>query len=629
VSGSLGRRSEEERGGTRETLLSCRPLSSPPEIPATDASDAPPPSAALELPRAASRFSIGARPRLVSAMLLCAFAYLYTFPYFPRVNNPNENVRFYMTAAIVEDGTYHIDGPRQRWGWVNDAAVYEGHYCSVKAPATSLLGVPAYWAYRELSAIRGVPFDRTTALWAVRVLASVVPALAFLAYYYRWLARRGGEGVIRDAVFASVALGSMFYAYAILFVTHTLSAVGAFGAFMILRDARHAKQIGWGEAGMAGLLAALVTATEYPGFPATVVLCLYALAAVRPWNRLAAFAGGAIVPTAAVLHFHDVCYGSPFTPGHRYLENDDFRDAMHSGFYGADAIHWDAAGGLLFDPAYGLLITTPIFFLALFGVPRVLARPRERLDALVALAICGATYGLILLMNNWRGGWTVGARYLALAVPFAGWFAVEGGHWLAKKTWSPRLVGALAVACVGVGLLLQGAPSAYYPHLPEAFTRPLPQLVRWLVRHDFAPYNAGRYFFGWTGTASMAPLLFVGVLVLVWVAWAEKKLHDRLLVWLGSFFLASWIITPFIMPDWPNEPGATDARRFVEDFWEPRGEDLASRLEARVRAGTATPRDLDRLILTYEEEGRTADAQRTRRTRDRLAAEASHAAGGS
>jgi hypothetical protein len=276
-------------------------LSSPAEIPARPASDAPPsdappsdapPSDALagaapEWPRAASRFSIGSRPRLVSALALCAFAYLYVFPYFPRVNNPNENVRFYMTAAIVEDGTYHIDGPRQRWGWVNDAAVYEGHYCSVKAPATSLLGVPAYWAYRELASIRGVPFDRTTALWAVRVFASVLPALAFLAYYYRWLARRGGERVVRDAVFASVALGSMFYAYAILFVTHTLSAVAAFGAFMILRDARHAKTMGWGEAGLAGLLATLVTATEYPGFPATVVLCLYALAAVQAavWKR--------------------------------------------------------------------------------------------------------------------------------------------------------------------------------------------------------------------------------------------------------------------------------------------------------------------------------------------------------
>ena len=37
----------------------------------------------------------------------------------------------------------------------------------------------------------------------------------------------------RWPVFASVALGSMFYAYAILFVTHTLSAVAAFGVIFI------------------------------------------------------------------------------------------------------------------------------------------------------------------------------------------------------------------------------------------------------------------------------------------------------------------------------------------------------------------------------------------------------------
>ncbi|MBX7191371.1 MAG: hypothetical protein K1X94_04910 [Sandaracinaceae bacterium] len=582
-----------------------------------------------EMPRAAERFGIGSRSRIVSALAFCVFAYLYVFPYFGRVNNPNENVRFYMTAAIVEDGTYHIDGPRQRWGWVNDAAVYEGHYCSVKAPATSFLGVPAYWAYRELASLRGVPFDRVTALWAVRVFASVLPALLFLAFYYRWLARRGGEPVIRDAVFVSLALGSMFYAYAILFVTHTLSAVAAFGAFMILRDARHAKTIGWAEAWLAGVLAALVTATEYPGFPATLVLSLYALVAVRPWKKLVGFAAGGIVPTLAVLHFHSVCYGSPFTPGHRYLENDDFRDAMHSGFYGADAIHWEAMGGLLFDPAYGLFLTTPIFFLAFFGVPAVFARKRERLDVLVALAVCGSTYVLITLMNNWRGGWTVGARYLALAVPFAGWLAVEGGNWLAKKTWSPRLVGALAVACVSVGLLLQGAPSAYYPHLPEAFTRPLPQLIRWLVRHDFAPYNAGRYFFGWTGTASMAPLLVGGAVVMMWVAWGEKKLHDRLGVWLASFFLASWILSPFIMPDYDHEFGANDARRFVEDFWDPAGEDLASVIERRVRDGTATERDVARLIATYEEEGRTSDVLRARRTLERLQREGARPAGGS
>jgi hypothetical protein len=549
---------------------------------------------------------------VVGALALCAFAYLYVFPYFGRVNNPNENVRFYMTAAIVEDGTYHIDGVRERWGWVNDAAVYEGHYCSVKAPATSLLGVPAYWAYRELSRLRGTRFDRTTALWACRMTASALPALAFLWGYYEWLRRRGGEPVVRDAVFMSVALGSMFYAYSILFVTHTLSAVGAFGAFMLLRDARREGRIGWGAAALAGFCATLVTACEYPGFPATAILCLYALACVRPWNRLASFAGGALVPTLAVMHFHQSCYGSPFRPGHRFLENDQFRDAMHEGFYGAAEVHWDAAGGLLFDPAYGLLTTTPIFFLALLGVPRLLANRRERLDTIVALLVCASTYVLICFMNNWRGGWTVGARYLALALPFAGWFALEGGSWLAKKSWAPRAVGALAVGCLSVGLLLQGAPSAYYPHLPEAFTRPLPQLVRWLVRHDFAPYNAARYLLGWTGTASMAPLLFGGLFAVLWAAWAEKKLQDRLVVWLGSVLVASWLISPFIMPDGDREAAATDARRFVVEFWEPAGEDLAARIEQRIRDGTASERDLERLVPTYEEEGRTTEARRAR-----------------
>ncbi len=592
----------EERGETPETLLSSPALSSPQER-----------SPSL-------RASAGRRSRVLQALALAAFAYLYVFPYFPRVNNPNENVRFYMTAAMVEDGTYHIDGVRERWGWVNDAAVYDGHYCSVKAPATSMIGAPAYWAYREIARLRGVPFDRAVALWVVRVVASVIPALVFLYAYYEWLRRRGGPPVVRDAVFASIALGSMFYAYAILFVTHTLSAVAAFGAFMLLRDARHARRIGAWDAALAGFLATLVTATEYPGFPATVVLCVYALFCLRPLHRLVPFALGALVPTLAVMHFHDVCYGSPFRPGHRFLENDQFRDAMNEGFYGAATVHWEAAGGLLFHPAYGFFITTPILLLALLGVPVLLRKKSERLDTVVALLVCGSTYVLISFMNNWRGGWTVGARYLAVALPFAGWFALEGGRWLVRKTAAPRGVGALAVACLSVGLLLQGAPSAYYPHLPEAFTRPLPQLVRWLVRHDFAPYNAGRYFLGWTGTASMAPLLFAGLFSVLWAAWAEKKLHDRLAVWLMSVLLTSWFITPFIMPDPDYEAGATDARRFVEDFWEPAGEDLASRHEARLRDNTASPADLERLATTYEEEGRTAEAQRVRRTLERLRA---------
>ena len=551
--------------------------------------------------------------RVVSAIAICAFAYLYVFPLFERVNNPNENVRFFMTAAIVEDGTYHINHVRERWGWVNDAAIYEGHYCSVKAPATSLLGVPAYWAYREFAELRGVPFDRTVALWACRVLASVLPCLVFLFFYYEWLRRRGGEPVVRDAVFMSIAVGSMFYAYAILFVTHSLSAVAAFGAFMILRDARHRGSIGWGAASLAGFCATLVTATEYPGVPATFILCLYALLCVRPLPRLFSFAGGALIPTLAVLHFHNSCFGSPFRPGHRFLENDEFRDAMNEGFYGAANIHWEAAGGLLFDPAYGFLTITPILFFAFFGIPRLLQSKRDRIDVWVALAVCGATYAFICTVNNWRGGWTVGARYLALALPFFGWFALEGGRWLVRLSWMPRGVGAVSVGLLGGGILLSGGPSAYYPHLPEAFTRPLPQLIRWLVRHDYAPYNAGRYLFEWTGSFSMVPLFIVGVIAYLWPAWSERKVIDKLVVAIGSTLIASWLITPFIAPDGNNEIAAADARRFVMEFWAPANENLISDVETRMREGRASERDLERLPGLYIDEGRMNDVERARR----------------
>src|SRR5687767_7718645 len=85
------------------------------------------------------------------AVALCACAYLYVFPYQWRLNNPNENVRFYMTAALVEEGRYEIDGMRKRWGWVNDAAIHGGHVYSVKAPGASLLAVPGYALYHGLT----------------------------------------------------------------------------------------------------------------------------------------------------------------------------------------------------------------------------------------------------------------------------------------------------------------------------------------------------------------------------------------------------------------------------------------------------------------------------------------------
>ena len=191
-----------------------------------------------------------------------------------------------------------------------------------------------------------------------------------------------------------------------------------------------------------------------------------------------------------------------------------------------------------------------------------------------------------------------------------GYRALEGGRWLVRVSWMPRVVGAVSVGLLGGGILLSGGPSAYYPHLPEAFTRPLPQLIRWLVRHDYAPYNAARYVLGWTGSLSMLPLFIAALIAYLWPAWSERKWIDKLIVAIGSTLIASWLIAPFIAPDGTNEVGAADARRFVMEFWEPANENLISDVETRMREGRASARDLERLPELYFEEGRVNDVER-------------------
>jgi hypothetical protein len=553
--------------------------------------------------------------RTWTALAICFVAYFYPFAYQPEVNNPNENVRFFMTAAIVDEGTYAIDAIRARWGWVNDAALYEGHIYSVKSPGTSLLGIPGYWLYRQFTTLRDIPIDRTTALWVVRATASILPMLVFLFFFHRWLGRWGAPAVVRDGVFLSVALGSLLYAYAMMFVSHTTSAVTAFGAFMILERARRTQQLSMHLAALAGFLAASTTALEYPGFVATALLCVYALFCLRPWKTIVPFAIGAAIPTAAVLHFHYRAFGDPFTPGHRYLEHDAFRDLANEGFFGASEFSTDAAGGLLFNPAYGLFPMTPVLLLAAIGLPILLRRRATRIDAIFALAIPAATFILICFMNNWRGGWTVGPRYLAVSLPFLAWFALEGGKALAGLL--PRVTGMLVLGTLSAALIVSGSLAIYYPHVPEAFTRPLPQLVRALVRHDFAPPNAGtwiasKFDLEFWGTASMLPLFVLGLLSLFWVAWGERRFTDRCLVLIGSTFFSSMCLSPMVMED-PSATGARDALAYVVRYWQPEGHDRAARLEDQIAHGDASAETWSSLIQTYETEGRLNEARSAQR----------------
>lgn len=384
-------------------------------------------------------------------MAAVAASYLLVFPYFPKLNNPNENVRFYMTAALVQDGAYRIDGPWERWGWVNDSArTDDGHRYSVKAPGTSWLAVPGFALYDALPG----ELDRKAALWVCRVSASVVPSLLFLWLLYGWLGRRAPDRPeLVDAALLSLALGSNYYGYSLLFVSHSLAAASGFGAFMLIHDRRHPA--------LAGLLTASATMFEYPAVVVSAILAGWALASY-PRKAWPGFVAAALLPAAAVMHFHWSAFGSPFTPGHRWLENPAYRKLARQGLYGASS--WpkpEALLGLTLDPGYGLLPMTPLLAAALLP-------PFRQRGGLIALGAPAALLLTISCMNNWRGGWTVGPRYLTPILPFLVWRAVEGLRRLPRRPARWFALAALAVA-----LLLSGLTSAWYPHVPPKIAFPL------------------------------------------------------------------------------------------------------------------------------------------------------------
>jgi len=586
---------------------------------------------------------------------LCAFAYVYVFPYQSTLNNPNENVRFYMTAALVDSHSYAIDAQRERWGWVNDAAVHGGHVYSVKAPGTSFLGVPGYALYVGTAKMLGREFDRTEALWVCRLTGSILPTLLGMWFFMAFLRRRKLDLSLRASTAVAVWLGSLLYGYGMLFVSHTLSAVVAFAGFAFLYEVEHRARITTPlSAAWFGLLAAATTWFEYPGLVVSCVLLGYALFVLRSWRLRVAWLLGSLPPALLMMHFHYRAFGSPFTPGHLFVESDAFRAAHEQGLYGAVGVSPAALYGLLLDPGAGLFPLTPLLWLALPGWWLQLRDRAQRAAAVTGLALFVLSCLVISAMNNWRGGWTVGPRYLAVCVPFLAFPAVVALQRLAAR--APLWAAGLGVGTAAASVVASGIPSAYYPHLPPEFTRPLPQLFSVLVAHDFAPPNLGNWFGVW-GTASIVPLCASALAALVLcslaafrgevaiaahasaairgeqgelAALAPDEAPDQVsdapavpggtrargappravaaMLGVALVALGLCLVPLFWRPS--SEPGVAKAVSFVTNRFQPAGHDRAARLRAQlVAAGEkADPGLWEALERAYREEGREREA---------------------
>jgi hypothetical protein len=469
-----------------------------------------------------------------------ALALLCTYAFFVGAPAWNQNSRFALTRALVEDRSARIDRFHETTG---DKAFAGEHWYTDKAPGTSWLAAPAYAAFYAVRRVTGgelpmvrvrpldpraqaagrfpspserLPGDRLVynnghrvALWLCTVFAvgllGVIGSAA--AYLLAW--HRSGDRRVARRVALTLGLATPVLPYATSLYGHVPCGALLFAAFAIVMLGPGSRAL----AIAAGACAGVAVTAEYPAaLPAALV---WALGLRRHGMRFSGWMlAGAALPALLLAIYHATAFGHPLRTGYDFVVGDEFSTGM--------AVHYGIASPrarvvleILFGSYRGLFYLSPVLLLAVWGLVHdvVHGDGERRTIAAFALSIC--TYYVLLNAGYymWDGGAAAGPRHV---VPMLGFLALGLPAAIARVPWA---FAVLAIVSAAQMLLLAAAT----PEAPRWGDPIWEYAVGSLVRADPGPSgsatNLGRLL-GLPGALSLLPL------VAPW-AWARAVARDH------------------------------------------------------------------------------------------------------
>lgn len=507
---------------------------------------------------------------LTLTMAAVAAAYLILSPYFEKLNNPNENVRVYMAMSLAESQTFAINRVVSRWGYVNDKAKKGDLLFPGKAPGTSYLAAPAVWAGLQISALRGVEATKHAVIAWARLGATTLPLLLFFAFYLRATRWVTEDLPTRLLGLLMLALGSTMLSYGGLAVSHSVAAASSFGGYLLVlghrRDPdRAAPPL------LAGLCFGGAVMLEYPGLLGAGVAWLLGFAgSPRRLRYTALTVAGSLLPIGLLALFHLRAFGSIVSTPYANLENPTFASYVSGGFFGLKVLQSNAFMGSFFAPATGLFWFAPWTILAVVTLSLAVTSPRLREPALLAVGTL-AVYGVFISMvQDWRGGWGAGPRYIVPAVPVLAWYLL---HVLAelRETRVGDLLWTATAGLVLVAMFLCGLSAAFFPHYPLDALNPVFELGTYLVSRGLWPHTT----LGWFGVPAAWAVGLVALLGFgAWGAVVTEDASGRggrgWLAALASLALAIGLLSAMARVETPDSAAVDKARALVFSVWEPR-----------------------------------------------------------
>jgi hypothetical protein len=447
------------------------------------------------------------------------------YAYFYQAGGWNQNARFALVRALVEQHALHIDPYKSSTG---DLAARADHFYCDKAPGVSFLAAPPYAVFHALWG-RGRTEDARQAygsylctLWAVG-LPSTLAALALWHLLRAWRL----SPTVSAAIPIAYALGTPAFPYSTLLYGHqTAAALLLLGFALVAVPLARADVVSRTRLFGAGLAWGGAITTEYTSVLPVAVLMLYAaLRSRRRGETILWLASGLLGPLALLAAYHTAAFGGPL----RLPYDFSVQRHRHGGFFMGLALPDPVVlREILFGEFRGVFPVAPWLLLSVPGALALVARKDRRLDALACAAIA-ASYVLInAALNDWHGGWGIGARHLLPALPFLAL--------LAAAVWLPTLGRRAAALTAGVAaagivfaVFMMTVATAVKPEVPHSYRAPYQAFLfpaffegrlalnvqsvgmsRWRGLTERQAWNLGEKM-GLHGLGTLAPLVLYGL----------------------------------------------------------------------------------------------------------------------
>jgi hypothetical protein len=342
-----------------------------------------------------------------------------------------------------------------------DIAFFRGHFHPNKAPGASFASVPAYLLIYNMERMFGLDPD---AWWTLTVNAwltsafsvGLLSALGCVLFYKLALKLSGNREMESLLTTLTFAFGTMFFPYGTALYEHNVIAVALLASFYLLyrvkesgmspgpplTDSRAKTYIT-----LAGLCAGCAAITNYVMVIVVVLLGCYLLFGVRWKGGWQWYVLGLLGPLLLILFYNMSCFSTPFTTNYRY-ENPAFKTGSGAFLNLFLLPQWDVLFMVLFSPYRGLFISAPSLLLSVYGLTAWIRSAKLRPEALLIVSVLAFFLLFIASFNGWHGGWAVGPRYLAPALPFLALPLVS------SFTRFFKTACVLAVLSVGITLLV-------------------------------------------------------------------------------------------------------------------------------------------------------------------------------